>query len=71
MFPLRSQLLLFGASILAQEQPHAPRVHPLLLDRTGIRWVVPFDTARAEARERQRLLLIKPIAFGSNREGCW
>jgi hypothetical protein len=44
---------------------------PLLHDRTGIHWVVPFDKAVARAKETRRLLLIKPIAFGTTKKGCW
>ena len=40
-------------------------------DATGIAWVLPHDAAVKQARERQRLLLIKPIAFGTSKDGGW
>lgn len=45
--------------------------YPLLKDRTGIEWVVPFPAALERAREQRRLLLIKPIAFGTTKQGGW
>lgn len=43
----------------------------LVRDRTGIDWVYPFEKARAKAAEEKRLLLIKPVAFGTSKDGCW
>ena len=40
-------------------------------DRTGIEWVLPFPAAQKAAKERHRLLLIKPIAFGTSKDGGW
>ena len=45
--------------------------HPLTKDRTGIRWVLPFGEAKAAAAKRSRLLMIKPVAFGTKSNGCW
>jgi len=45
--------------------------HPVHLDRTGIEWALPFETARKRAREEGRLLAIKPVAFGTTVTGCW
>ena len=42
-----------------------------LLDKTGIRWELPFDKALAKAKAEKRLLLIKPIAFGTSADGGW
>ena len=41
------------------------------VDRTGIRWKLPFKTAHVAAKESGRLLLIKPIAFGTGPDGRW
>ena len=41
------------------------------LDHTGIRWAMPFRRARERAKAEQRLLLIKPIAFGTEKSGGW
>ena len=46
-------------------------VHPLSLDRTGIEWTYPFEKAVERSRSSQRLLLIKPIAFGTTLAGDW
>ena len=41
------------------------------LDRTGMNWVVPFERARKQAHQTGRLLLIKPVAFGTDSSGGW
>ena len=41
------------------------------LDRTGVAWTLPFATAQERARAERRLLLIKPIAFGTEKSGGW
>jgi len=45
--------------------------HPLELDKTGMKWALPFERALESASERGRLLLIKPVAFGTSRDGGW
>ena len=40
-------------------------------DQTGLDWVLPFKQALAKARKQKRLLVIKPIAFGTSRDGGW
>ena len=45
--------------------------HVLDKDKTGMRWVYPFTKAREKARADKRILLIKPVAFGTDREGGW
>ncbi len=45
--------------------------HPLLKDRTGIDWVLPFSAAKKKAATENRLLMIKPVAFGTSRDGGW
>lgn len=57
-----------------QDTPEVVRAdvdHPLMLDRTGIHWVAPFEAARAEAKRRGQLLLVNPIAFGTDASGNW
>ena len=44
---------------------------PLLKDKTGIEWVVPFRRAREKAEGERRLLMIKPVAFGTTPDGGW
>ena len=41
------------------------------LDKTGIHWELPFEKALAKAKADNRLLLIKPIAFGTSADGGW
>ena len=45
--------------------------HPLLKDHTGMAWVLPFKQAQKQAAETKRLLLIKPVAFGTSPDGGW
>ena len=56
---------------LALVAPQEPDEHPLQLDRTGLEWVLPYDAAVEAAEERGRLLLVKPVAFGTTQSGCW
>jgi len=42
-----------------------------LKDHTGMRWVLPFKQAQKQAAETKRLLLIKPVAFGTSPDGGW
>ena len=51
--------------------PQGPQDHPLAKDRTGIQWVLPFTEARQKAADLDRLLMIKPVAFGTSKEGGW
>ena len=41
------------------------------LDKTGVRWVAPFDKALEQAKTQKRLLMIKPVAFGTAPDGGW
>ena len=45
--------------------------HPLAKDRTGMKWVLPFNKAQEKASADKRILLIKPVAFGTSRDGGW
>ncbi|MCZ6788252.1 MAG: hypothetical protein O7E54_13915 [Planctomycetota bacterium] len=49
----------------------APETHPLTKDRTGMTWVLPFKAAHEKAQKEKRLLMIKPVAFGTTRDGGW
>ncbi len=56
------------------EAPALPSVaddHPVYLDRTGIEWVLPFERAQAAAKASGHPLLIKAVAFGTTKSGCW
>jgi len=58
-------LLLVSASGMAQEAASKN------LDKTGIRWELPFAKALERAKTEKRLLMIKPIAFGTSPDGGW
>ncbi len=45
--------------------------HPLDKDKTGLNWVMPFEKAEAKAVANKRLLMIKPVAFGTSPDGGW
>ncbi len=45
--------------------------NPVALDRTGINWAMPFSSAKSTAIEANRLLMIKPVAFGTKPDGGW
>ncbi len=40
-------------------------------DKTGMKWVAPFEDATAVALKNKRILMVKPIAFGTDKKGCW
>lgn len=74
---MRASLALVGAlgaaftvALPAPAQSDADKL-PFAPDRTGLDWVLPFDKARAKAKREQRLLVIKPIAFGTAKDGGW
>ena len=56
--------------LLALAAAAAPGENPLK-DRTGLRWELPFKSALARATAENRLLLIKPVAFGTTPDGGW
>ena len=56
---------------LASPTTFAGEDHPLCKDKTGMKWVLPFKAAQAQAKESGRLLMIKPVAFGTDRAGGW
>ena len=62
---MRTLTVLFFASML-----HAGD-HPLTKDRTGMKWELPFKAALEKAKAEGRLLLIKPVAFGTSPDGGW
>ena len=57
------------ATAVAQEDSASE--HPVRLDRTGIAWYIPFESARIQATESNCLIAIKPVAFGTTPDGCW
>ena len=63
----RLLLALFPLALVAS----AENDHPLSKDRTGMTWVLPFKQAQKTAAEQKRLLLIKPVAFGTSPDGGW
>jgi len=60
-----ASLLVFSGALFAGGE------NPLGKDRTGMVWVLPFTKAQQAAKERGRLLLIKPVAFGTSPDGGW
>ncbi len=68
--------LVLAPSIQAEEPPSKPLPtvpddHPVRLDRTGIRWVLPYERTQATARKTNHPMLIKAVAFGTTKSGCW
>lgn len=57
--------MLLALALLAQQD------HPLAKDKTGLKWVLPFKAAQTKAKEAGRLLMIKPVAFGTTSDGGW
>ena len=59
------------ALILAGPWVVASQEKPVCKDKTGVAWVLPFTSARGKSTDLSRLLLIKPIAFGTTKDGGW
>ena len=63
-----SSMLLLAAPCTqprSQASPHS------VADHTGIEWTFPFKAAQEKARRENRILMVKPIAFGTTRDGSW
>jgi hypothetical protein len=50
--------------------PQAATCQPMA-DQTGIEWTFPFERALERAKRENRILMVKPIAFGTTRDGNW
>ena len=58
-------------AFLPFQDPAVQDGHPLSKDKTGLLWVLPFERAREQAKAHKRVLLIKPVAFGTTPDGGW
>ncbi len=63
-------LLIATALLLPAVSAHAEE-GCLSKDKTGMAWVHPFESALEKAKTENRLLLIKPVAFGTSPDGGW
>ena len=69
---LAALVVLSGTATAQDPKPAAnSRQNPVRLDRTGMNWVLPFKNALAVAKQNKRLLMIKPVAFGTEASGGW
>ncbi len=57
--------------VAALSTPAPAQQSPGCNDRTGIRWDLPFERAKTRSVAENRILLIKPIAFGTSADGGW
>lgn len=64
-------LLILQTPAWCQHEPDEAAATSECKDKTGIEWVLPFPKALAEAQRSERLLMIKPIAFGTEKSGGW
>lgn len=69
--PPDSVPFMIGCALLALALPQVAQGNPLAKDQTGIRWYLPFRAAREASADQGRLLLIKPVAFGTTPDGGW
>lgn len=67
--------ILLAAALALQAPAGPPKAcgapAELLADRTGIEWTFPFESALERAKRENRILMVKPIAFGTTRDGGW
>ena len=57
--------------ITVAQESEAEQDIPKKIDQTGIKWVLPFSAALEKAKQENRILAIKMIAFGTDSTGCW
>ncbi len=69
--PFAVALAIALAAALPANAQDADSKLPFAPDQTGLDWVLPFKKALAKAKQEQRLLVIKPIAFGTDKDGGW
>lgn len=60
-----------AVTALASLSPLRAQQEPVCKDQTGIDWVLPFEAAVEHAEATNRILMVKPIAFGTTRDGGW
>ena len=67
-----SSALIAGLLSVLQSTP-APQAETCqpMADHTGIEWTFPFEQALERAKRENRILMVKPIAFGTTRDGGW
>ena len=63
-------LLTVGILLLGSGRAHAES-SCLSKDKTGMAWIHPFAKALEKAKTETRILLIKPVAFGTTPDGGW
>lgn len=66
-FPLVASLLLLNSPTALQS---SQATHSIA-DQTGIQWTFPYAAAKEKAIRENRILFVKPIAFGTTRDGGW
>jgi len=57
-------------SLWSQSEPKSPeasQAHPLRNDTTGINWAFTLDEAISLAKETNRIVILKPVSYRSNR----
>lgn len=65
---------LLGVALVVALPAHAQQGSeklPFAPDQTGLEWVLPFKKTLAAAKQQDRMLVIKPIAFGTAKDGGW
>lgn len=70
---MRASLSLVAVLAISMSEQSASQAADLAFknDLTGIHWELPFKSALERARSDKRLLAIKPIAFGTDKDGGW
>ena len=63
--------LLLALPLAQEPTPQGPPTCRAIADQTGIEWTFPFSSALERAKRENRILMVKPIAFGTTRDGGW
>ena len=65
------RITLIAAVLVLAASVGVAQDHPLDKDKTGLTWILPFAKAQKVAEDGDRILLIKPVAFGTDKAGGW
>lgn len=68
---LLSSVLVFFASSHDDEYERAKKILEACSDSNGIKWVLPFKEVQKKTKAENKLILIKAIAFGTDKDGGW
>lgn len=68
---LLSVVLVFVVIPSDDEHERARKILEACSDTDGIKWVLPFKDVQKKAKAENKLVMMKAIAFGTDKQGGW